>query len=240
MIVMWLSEIITAKGIGNGSTTIIAMNIVSSLSNLIISLLKTGTNPFYLFFTLSILIIGTIYSQQTFKKFSIITAKQLYQPNINSNVNYLGIKINQGGVMTIIFSTTILTFFTFIANGFVESIKFSLNSNFVSIIYTLANFCLIIFSNLIYTNFFLNPREISENLNRLGVAIPGVRPGLETTSYLRKKFKRISIIGGILTGLLVIVPKLTQLPLIGLSSIIILITSIIEVTRDIKKITIKI
>ena len=119
MIILWLSDLITEEGIGNGSSIVITLNILSVLPNTIQTLVQSG-NILSILLSLSsftILIIGIIYVQEAVRIIPLISAKQLFaQQNQTGNqtmrTSYLPLKINQGGVMPIIFSSTFLTFLT--------------------------------------------------------------------------------------------------------------------------------
>ena len=113
MIVLWLSDLITEDGIGNGSSFIIAINILSTLPNTILTILteKTVVSGLISFLSFTLLIIGVIYIQEAIKVIPLISAKELFnlqnKKNIrNSRSSYLPLRINQGGVMPIIFAST--------------------------------------------------------------------------------------------------------------------------------------
>ena len=123
MIILWLSDLITENGIGNGSSIVITLNILSVLPNTIKTITESGNivSILFNFISFTILIIGIIYVQEAVRIIPLISAKQLFaQQNKTStqamNTSYLPLKINQGGVMPIIFSSTFLTFLTIAVN----------------------------------------------------------------------------------------------------------------------------
>jgi preprotein translocase subunit SecY len=122
MIVLWLSDLITEKGIGNGSSVIITLNILSALPRTLKTITQDGnlTTIGINFLSLTALIIGILYVQEAFKIIPLLSAKQLFtQQSQNANQvskSYIPLRINQGGVMPIIFSSTFLAFLTIIIN----------------------------------------------------------------------------------------------------------------------------
>jgi preprotein translocase subunit SecY len=162
MIILWLSDLITENGIGNGSSIVITLNILSVLPNTIKTITESGNiiSILFNFISFTILIIGIIYVQEAVRIIPLISAKQLFaQQNQTSNqamnTSYLPLKINQGGVMPIIFSSTFLTFLT-VAVNYVLSLQilpmqFN-NAKTISVIYGGINFVLIFAFSLFYSN----------------------------------------------------------------------------------------
>jgi preprotein translocase subunit SecY len=241
MIILWFSELITEKGIGNGSSIIITLNILSGLPNILSTVLISSTKEEILvsFLSFTSIIIGIIYVQEAVKKIPLISGKQLFaQQNLLTNRrmkdSYLPLRINQGGVMPIIFSSTFLTFLTIVVN-------YAISLNIVAIpfiggkfIYGIINFTLIIFFSLFYSNLMLNPKEIAKELNRMSVTIPNIRPGLQTASFLKITLNKLSIIGAIFLAILVAIPNLGGSYGFGVTSLLILVGVTIEITRQIQ------
>ena len=189
MIVLWLSDLITEMGIGNGSSIVITLNILSGLPNVLSNLLKSENNNSspYNFLSLLILIIGIVYLQEAVKIVPLITINQLLKKNKNvKQVSYLPIKVNQGGVMPIIFASTILGFLFIIFNSITNFLHISVDPFLIRIIYTTLNFLLVFNFTIFYSNLILNPKEIAKDLNKMGVTIKNVRPGQQTVSFLKK------------------------------------------------------
>lgn len=244
MIVLWLSDLITEIGIGNGSSIIIALNIVSALPNTLKTLVQSGTpiSLFYNFISFSILIIGIIYLQEIVKKIPLVTPKQLY---INQNKwknqlmqsSYLPLKINQGGVMPLVLSSTALTFLTYAFNYVINLKLFSFdfqNELLVKIFYSLLNFVLIIIFSRFYSSLLLNPVEIAKELNKMGVTILNIRPGQQTASFLKTTLNRVSMIGSLFLAILVAISNSGNSAGFGLTSLIILIGVILDTSRQIQ------
>ena len=242
MIVLWLSDLITEKGIGNGSSIILALNIISTLPNTFKIIFNSGTysSIFSTFLIFTFLIIGIIYLQEGVKIIPLISSKQLLIKKSRrlNKFSYLPLRINQVGVMPIIFTSTFLSFFTIIINSIFNGLNLGTLLNYpllFKIIYAILNFILIIVFSFFYSSLMLNPIEIARELNRMGVTIKNVRPGQQTASYLKKNLKRLTIIGSVLLAVFGTFPILGNTYGLSITSLIILISVIIETTRQIKK-----
>jgi preprotein translocase subunit SecY len=244
MIILWLSDLITEEGIGNGSSIVITLNILSVLPNTIQTLVQSG-NILSILLSLSsftILIIGIIYVQEAVRIIPLISAKQLFaQQNQTGNqtmrTSYLPLKINQGGVMPIIFSSTFLTFLT-IGVNYLLSLKILPieinNPQTVTLIYGGINFILIFAFSLFYSNLILNPKEIAKDLNKMAITIPDVRPGKQTTSFLKKTLTRLSLLGALFLAILVAIPNTRSSYGFGITSLLILVGVTVDTARQIQ------
>ena len=244
MIILWLSDLITEDGIGNGSSIVITLNILSVLPNTIQTIVQSG-NLLSILLSLAsftILIVGIIYVQEAVRIIPLISAKQLFaQQNQNNNqtmrTSYLPLKINQGGVMPIIFSSTFLTFLT-IAVNYVLSLKLlpiELNNpQAINLIYGAVNFILIFAFSLFYSNLILNPKEIAKDLNKMAITIPNVRPGKQTTSFLKKTLSRLSLLGALFLAILVAIPNIRSSYGFGVTSLLILVGVTVDTARQIQ------
>jgi preprotein translocase subunit SecY len=237
MIVLWLSDLITESGIGNGSSIVITLNILSGLPNVLTNIIKSennNANP-YNFLSLIILIIGIVYLQEAVKIVPLITINQLLKKNKNvKQVSYLPIKVNQGGVMPIIFASTILGFLFIIFNSIINFLHISVDPFLIRIIYTTVNFLLVFNFTIFYSNLILNPKEIAKDLNKMGVTIKNVRPGQQTVSFLKKTLNRLTKIGAIFLATLVTIPNIGSYSGLSITSLIIVIGVILEVIRQIQ------
>jgi preprotein translocase subunit SecY len=244
MIILWLSDLITENGIGNGSSIVITLNILSVLPNTIKTITESGNiiSILFNFISFTILIIGIIYVQEAVRIIPLISAKQLFaQQNQTSNqamnTSYLPLKINQGGVMPIIFSSTFLTFLT-VAVNYVLSLQilpmqFN-NPKAISLIYGGINFVLIFAFSLFYSNLILNPKEIAKDLNKMAITIPNIRPGKQTTSFLKKTLTRLSLLGALFLAILVALPNIRSSYGFGVTSLLILVGVTVDTARQIQ------
>ena len=237
MIVLWLSDLITENGLGNGSSIIITLNILSSLPNTLKALvdLKSPTSAAVSFFTFSLLIISVIYVQEAVRIVPLISAKQLTSKfGVSGKNSYLPLKINQSGIMPIIFASTVLTLINVLVNyfsnlGILPNLFISVE--FQGIFFRIINFILIIAFSLFYSNLILNPKELAKDLNRMAVTIPGVRPGNQTSEFLQKMLKRLTLIGAIFLATAVTLPNTYGF---GVTSLLILVGVTLETSKQIQ------
>jgi|TARA_B110000971_G_scaffold198516_1_gene215188 preprotein translocase subunit SecY len=244
MLVLWLSDLITENGIGNGSSLVITLNILSTLPNTLKTIIISTNNFNFLanFLSFTSLIIGIIYLQEAVKVIPLISAKQLMQfenkkqKRIRSN-SYLPLKLNQGGVMPIIFSSTVLTIFTVVSNYLLNifpNLSIVNNSTIMSLLYGVINFSLIVGFSLFYSTLIINPKELAKELNKMTIGIPKIRPGKQTEIYLKKTITRLGLLGAIFLGILVTIPNIRSSYGFGITSLLILVGVTFDIARQIQ------
>jgi len=248
MIVLWLSELITDYGLGNGASLLIYTNIISNLPTLLKKLISENSenSTIFSFIIISLLIFtslyGIVFLQEGIRKIPLISSKQLNQLSLQNTINnYLPLRFNQAGVMPIILTTTILVIPNYIVNlgifdwfSFLPSFKF---------FYWVGYFGLILAFSSFYSSIVLNPKDISDQLQKMAVTIPGVRPGLQTTFYLKQVIKRITLIGATILATLTVVPNfiestlnITGLNGLSTTSLLILAGVVLDLMREIDNI----
>lgn len=249
IIILWLSEMITDYGLGNGSSLLIYTNIVSNLPNFTKTIFfENSTDSNFLTKIICILLLfislyAIVFLQEGFRSIPLISSKQLTQVSETGNY-YLPLRFNQAGVMPIILTTTVLVVPTYISNlGLIPKIELPPEFDFLKFIYWIGYFGLILAFSLFYSIIVLNPKDISDQLQKMAVAIYGVRPGIQTTFYLKQVMKRIALIGAIILATIVIIPNFTESTLAvtnlnGLSSTSLLILAgvILDLIREIRNI----
>ena len=259
LFLMWLGELISEKGIGEGVSFLIFAGIIADFpSNIskMISLVKTEHLPFYsylLFFSMMILIIaGVVLFTEARRNISVSYAKRVRGTKVYGGAStFLPININPAGVMPIIFALSILTFPGMIANfltsfgGKIKQIAISV-SNFLNpelnlwphlILY----FFLVCVFTYFYTAVTFDPQNVSENLQKMGGFIPGIRPGTSTAGYLSRILNRILLIGAIFLGLIAIMPsivgQITKIVafqfLIGGTGVLIIVSVVLDTLRQV-------
>jgi preprotein translocase subunit SecY len=221
MLVMWISEQITEKGIGNGASMLIFVNIISGLPKLIQQSSGPVENKGNLFELIAlaliflIMIIGIIFIQEGTRRIPIISARQLGKGQIQNKTSYLPLRLNQGGVMPIIFASAFLVLPAYISQITTNSIILSI-SNLLSpsstnkSIYLLFYFLLILFFSYFYASLILNTSDVSKNLKKMESSIPGIRPGKATTDYLQKTLNRLTFLGALFLAFIALVPSLIE------------------------------
>ncbi|MCH5150614.1 MAG: preprotein translocase subunit SecY [Spirochaetales bacterium] len=219
LILMWMGERITEKGIGNGISLIIFAGIVARMPGALGELFNKVSKgaleiPVVLFIVIMFVFIIAlvIYEQQGQRKIPINYAKRIVGRKMygNPNTTYLPLKINPSGVMPIIFASSLLAFPHTLASVFNQVSFFRVISNALngqSVVYMIVYSILIIFFAYFYTQVTLNPVEIAKNIRENGGTIPGV-PVNKVEEYLTKVLNRIVLPGSIFLALIAIIPSI--------------------------------
>ena len=251
---MWFSELITEEGLGNGSSMLIFINIVGSIPNsfselnnalfsqasYLDNLRISGQGLIFYLFVVSVIILF----QDSYKKINIVAAKQLNLSSSDQSQNfsqlknsYIPLKVNQGGIMPLVFSSTIAVFLAYPVQqllnlGFV-------NNSFLSVYSITINILLVVLFSCFYAGLVLKPDDISQNLAKMAYSIPGIRQGKDTTKYLEKTVARLSFLGGLFLAFLAFFPlvvgNILQVNIFkNVTSLLILIGVITDVTSQIR------
>lgn len=222
---MWLGELISEYKIGNGVSLIIFAGIVSRLPydvyQAILSYSPEVLTTYILFIILAILVIaGVVYVNEGERKIPVSYAKQVRGMKLYGGVStYLPIKVNQAGVIPIIFAISVLLFPQFLAqviaafsSNFGLKIQELVNSFFNNIFfYSLIYFILVVLFTYFYTAVTFDPKEIAKNLQKMGGFIPGIRPGEATSQVIKNTVYHTTLFGSIFLGVIAILPNLTQM-----------------------------
>jgi len=244
MIVLWLSELITDYGLGNGSSLLIYTNIVANLPNLVKGLNNQNNwnTSFAILITVLASLYGIVFLNKGLLKIPLISSKQLNQSAIRDRGNnYLPLRYNQAGVMPIILTTTMLVVPNYLISlDIFQSFTFLYAYKFI---YWIGYFWLITSFSSFYSSVVLKPKEIADQLQRMAVAIPGVRPGLHTNFYLKQVINRITFIGSTMLALITVVPNfiestfnITGLNGLSTTSLLIVAGVILDLIREIDNI----
>lgn len=216
-LLMWIGDQITIKGLGNGMSLIIMAGIINVLPSMFVNLWTEliqdgfiGVLLFALFILVFlVVIIGVIYVESAERRIPIQYANK--STSSMESQNYIPFKLNSAGVIPVIFASAIMSIPQIIAS-FVKNETFTLivskYINYTTNTGLLIYIALIILFTYFYTFMQLKPKEMAENLNKNGGYIPGVRPGGETTKYVSKVLKRITIVGGVFLAILAALPIL--------------------------------
>jgi preprotein translocase subunit SecY len=254
MLLMWIGELITEFGIGNGTSLIIFAGIVSSLPTLVSQSLITFTAsqvPLYIAFAFVALLVvlGVVIVTEAERPIPVTYAKRVRGSKVYGGVStYLPLRVNQAGVIPIIFALSILLFpqmiFQFIASsvptGIVNTIaKFVLGALTNGWFYSIFYFVLVFLFTYFYTAVTFDPHAISENLQKNGAFIPGVRPGISTAEYIGKVLTRITLVGATFLGLIAVLPLAmkaitgVQSLAIGGTALLIVVSVVIDLIKKI-------
>ncbi len=216
MLLMWIGEQITQRGIGNGISLIIFAGIVSGIPHAIggtINLVNTGELNFLIVLAILVVILVTvgsiIYVEMGERRVPISYSRKVMMQNQHKRImNYVPIKVNLSGVIPPIFASAILMFPSTLmqasTNPIVLSIKDFLSPG--SYVFNGLTFVFVIFFSYFYASIVFNAKDISENLKKQGGFIPGVRPGIHTADFLNDVASRLTFWGSIYLGLISTLP----------------------------------
>ena len=221
---MWIGELITEQKLGNGISLIIFTGIVigfpREIMQTIISTDPTRIPNMIAFFAISLLmVIGVVFISRGERRIPVSYAKQVRGTKIYGGAStYLPLKINQAGVIPIIFALSILMFpqmiSQFLANSqspfMLKMALFLQGFNQQSLIYLACYFGLVVLFTFFYTTITFNPESIAENLQKRGGFIPGYRPGKITSQYLVNTSHKVTFFGAIFLGMIAILPIIMQ------------------------------
>ncbi|WP_024954083.1 preprotein translocase subunit SecY [Sulfurospirillum arcachonense] len=216
MLLMWIGEQITQRGIGNGISLIIFAGIVSGIPSAIggtINLVNTGELNFLVVIGILLVILATvgsiIYVEMGERRVPISYSRKVIMQNQHKRImNYVPIKVNLSGVIPPIFASAILMFPSTImqasTNPIIQKINDFLSPN--SYAFNVLTFIFVIFFAYFYASIVFNAKDISENLKKQGGFIPGVRPGESTALFLNEVASRLTFWGSIYLGLISTLP----------------------------------
>jgi len=241
LIILWFSEIITEKGLGNGASLFIFLNLISAVPS---ALSGFTVNSDFLSKALTILtflvgIVVIVIVQGATRKIQTISLRGLMQESINTQQRFLAFRLNPSGIMPLIFSSSLINLLVVGLNSLKLPFSFG---GFSNLIYTGGYFFLTLFFSYFYSTITLNPIELAKDLRQKGSKIPLVAPGLPTMKFLQEIITRISLIGGLFLAIIVTLPSLLaftnlnfpELKGIGGTSIIILSGVAVDLSRQIR------
>src|SRR3989339_70002 len=251
VILMWIGELITEKGIGNGISMIIFTGIVAGIPATVSSLFIAGEGKlgaFYLFAIISVaMLIAVVLFTDAHRLIPITYANQGAGRGVQGGIP---IRINQAGMIPIIFAISLITLPAIVAQFLSTAPRFQKVTSFIalymnpqnpSMMYVLLYFLLVLAFTYFYVSVTFRPEEVAENIQKRGGFVPGVRPGRQTAEVLAKTSSRLNLWGGIFLGVVAIIPLLftmfstlsNQDLLISGSGLIIVVGVVMELIRQI-------
>ena len=257
MFVMWVSELITERGIGNGASLLIFVNIVASLPRTLgqtIDYAQTGgrqaaAQVVILLLVFLVMIVGIVFVQEGTRRIPIISARrQVGRKLYRERTSYLPLRLNQGGVMPIIFASAVLILPQSLAgffrnDGAVSEVLVQVANALRpgTWVYVGVYSLLILFFSYFYASLIVNPEDVSKNLKKMGSSIPGLRPGEKTKQYLEGVLTRLTCLGAIFLSFVATVPTLvegatgvTTFRGLGATSLLILVGVAIDTAKQIQ------
>jgi preprotein translocase subunit SecY len=255
MFVMWLSELITERGIGNGASLLIFLGIVAVLPTSLgqtLELAQSGDQAIVgrvilLLIVFLAMIVGIVFVQEGTRRIPIVSARrQVGRKLYREKTSYLPLRLNQGGVMPIIFASAVLvlpaSLSQFTNNPILVQIATALTpSGSTPWLYAAFYLVLIVFFSYFYASLIMNPVDMSQNLKKMGASVPGIRPGRATSEYIERVLNRLTFLGAIFLGLVAIIPTIvesaTRVPTFrgfGATSLLILVGVAIDTAKQVQ------
>ncbi len=214
--VMWLGELITEKGIGNGTSLLIFTGIVSRMPSTVMNMFQSGGDKLSVFVFFLLVSFGTLIAVVLFtdahRAIPLTYANQGAGRGVKGNIP---IRLNQAGMVPIIFAISLITFPAIIAQflqtaprfqSLVSFINLHLNSQNPSIFYIVVYFLLVLAFTYFYVSVTFRPDQVAENIQKRGGFIPGVRPGRQTAEMLATISNRLNLWGGVFLGVVAVIP----------------------------------
>ncbi|HLD24851.1 MAG TPA: preprotein translocase subunit SecY [Patescibacteria group bacterium] len=252
LLVMWLGELITEYGVGNGISLLIFAGIVGRLP---VVLFQTAsafqpeqlTNVVLFGFVALVVIAGTVFMNEAVRRIPVHYARRIRGNKMyGGNTSYLPLRVNQAGVIPIIFAVS-LVLLPSLLGGFLQQLPapalsglgrfFTTVFNPNSLSYNLIYFFLVIGFTYFYTAITFNPTKIAGEIQKYGGFIPGIRPGSPTASYLNYILTRITLAGAMFLGILAVFPSLARgisgvsTLLIGGTGVLIVVSVVLETVK---------
>jgi preprotein translocase subunit SecY len=212
--IMWLGELITQRGIGNGMSILIFTSVISRLPSQGLAILhQAGSGKFYFLVGLGVAIIfAVVFMEQGQRRIPVQYAKRVVGRRMTGGQStYIPLKVNQAGVIPIIFAASVLYFPTLLQNVIHAQWFQSLINNHIlkqsSPIYMLIYGTLVVFFAYFYTAISFNPIDTADNIRKYGGFIPGIRPGKPTSDYLSNVLNRITLPGSLFLASIALIPS---------------------------------
>lgn len=256
MFLVWLGELISEKGVGNGISVLIFAGIVGQLPVLFGQTLTTASSEnlvnVIILLVMGLLVVSSIIVvQEATRQITIYYAKRVRGNKMagGQQQTHLPLRLNQAGVIPIIFAVSLVLLPSLLANFFVATKNpafVGLGQNLTTwfnptgLLYNGLYFILVVVFTFFYTSVVFNPKKISEEIQKQGGFIPGVRPGTPTANYLQYILYRITLVGAIFLGLVAILPTLAaqltgiQTILLGGTGILIVVSVVLETFKSIE------
>nr|YP_010335977.1 preprotein translocase subunit SecY [Tsunamia transpacifica]QUE27867.1 SecY [Tsunamia transpacifica]UNJ14383.1 preprotein translocase subunit SecY [Tsunamia transpacifica] len=249
VLTMWIAELISEYGIGNGSSFLVMVNIVTGFSKTIPTIFQNGNietlgvRAFALIVLFLIMILISIFISEGKRKIKILSSRQLGTTSIVNSRSYLPLKLNAATIIPIVISSLLIALPSYVVE---RSSNIMIKNLFYIVIpgqplYLFAYYSLVVLLNSFYTNLLINPNDIAENLSKLGVVIPGIRPGSQTNLYLKAILNRLGFISATLLCFIGIFPYVVgavlQFPLfkgLSITSLLIFVGVATEIAKQVR------
>jgi preprotein translocase subunit SecY len=255
LIAVWLGELITEYGVGNGVSLLIFAGIVGripvTLSQTAMTLETLNIGSLLAFGALSVLMVAAVvFMNEASRNIAVSYARRIRQgKSIGGQTSHLPLRINQAGVIPIIFAVSLVLLPSMLGQA-LQNVSNPAIANAAravatamrpdSFVYNLVYFALVVGFTFFYTTIVFNPEKIADEMKKYGGFIPGIRPGEATAEYLEKVLNRITLAGAVFLGLIAIVPAVLQSALniptltLGGTGILIVVSVVLETTKSLQ------
>src|SRR5712692_1625728 len=249
IILMWLGELISERGIGNGISFIIFAGIVGRLPNTVEQTLQVQQNALALGVIAVLVIAAIIFIQEGQRRIPVQYAKRVRGTRMYSGGStFIPLRVNSAGVIPIIFAISILLlpsqiaqYFTTSDTEWLRNVSTAIVAAFQNpIFYNASYFILVVAFTFFYTAFTFVPTDVADNIKRYGGFIPGIRPGRPTAEFLSRVVTRITIAGALFLGFVAVMPTLigditsVQTLRLGGTSILIVVGVVVETMKQLE------
>lgn len=255
MFLVWLGELITERGVGNGISVLIFAGIVGRIPVVLGQTITTATAEnsmnLIIFAVMGVLVVASVvFVGEAVRQVTVFYAKRVRGNKMyGGQSTHLPLRLNQAGVIPIIFAVSLVLLPTLLGqylalskNPAISSFALSLNTAFNpnGAIYNITYFLLVVGFTYFYTAIIFNPKKISEDIQKSGGFLPGIRPGAPTAKYLNYILTRITLMGALFLGLIAVLPALAlsltgvQTLLLGGTSILIVVSVVLETVKSIE------
>lgn len=253
LLLMWIGELISEFGVGNGVSIIIFAGIVAGLPSAAAQLafsFDPSQIPVYVAFLAAALVVtyGVVFMTEAERPIPVTYAKQVRGTSVSGGVQtYLPLRLNQAGVIPIIFALSILLFpqliLSFLSKTSIPWLAASATTLLTlpggALIYGVAYFLLVFVFTFFYTAVTFDPVQMANNLQKNGAFVPGVRPGVQTSEYIGRVITRITLIGAIFLGVIAVLPLIMQAVThvstlaIGGTALLIVVSVVLDIVRKV-------
>ena len=213
--IMWLGELVTQRGIGNGMSILIFTSVISRLPAEGAAILsQAGPGKFYFLLLLGVgIVLAVVWMEQGQRRIPVQYAKRVVgRRMMGGQSTYIPLKVNQAGVIPIIFAASVLYFPSLLQNVIHVSWFQNFVNNYIlkqsSLVYMVIYGSLVVFFAYFYTAITFNPLDTADNIRKYGGFIPGIRPGRPTAEYLSNILNRITLPGSLFLAAIALIPSI--------------------------------
>jgi preprotein translocase subunit SecY len=220
MFAIWLGNLITEQGIGNGLSIIIFSGIVAQAPGNLVRLLTNSTQPIWNLFLFVLIVLGSIvliiFINEGVRRIPVQYGKRVRgRKQYGGSATHVPLKVNPVGMIPLIFAQSVITFPALIVNLFPDGpVRQTITQSFgqqQGALYWITFFVLVVGFTFVYSDIMVGNQNLSENLQRNGGFIPGIRPGKRTQDYIQRVTRRVTLVGALFLGFIAILPGIVDL-----------------------------